>query len=109
MSARGPGSATARGVASTTRSICSPGALCLNRAVARTLFIVSRRHTELYDYLKERFAGDDQVEVILDRRSSGQGHRVASPEAPPRSPERRARPEVDTELETRSHAVITVA
>ena len=37
--------------------------------MARTLFIVSRRHPDLYEYLKERFASDDQVEVILDRRA----------------------------------------
>lgn len=72
--------------------------------MTRTLFIVSRRHTELYEYLKERFAGDDQVEVILDRR--GDPARQAEPTPPPH--ERRSRPDIDTELTTRSHAVITL-
>ena len=75
--------------------------------MARTLFIISRRHTELYDYLRERFAGDDQVEVILDRRGAPDGDPVPWRGTEHRD-ERRSRPEVDTELESRSHAVITV-
>lgn len=77
--------------------------------MARTLFIVSRRHADLYAYLKERFAGDDQVEVILDRRGAGGATSPRQPDTEPRRPERRSRPEVDTELATRSHAVITLA
>ena len=77
--------------------------------MARTLFVVSRRHVELYEYLKERFAGDEQVEVILDRRGTREGNRVQWPDAEPRTPERRSRPEIDAELSSRSHAVITVA
>ena len=76
--------------------------------MARTLFIVSRRHTELYDYLRERFAGDEQVEIILDRRGAREGDPVRWPDTEQRGHERRSRPEVDTELESRSHAVITV-
>ena len=74
--------------------------------MARTLFIVSRRHPDLYEYLKERFANDDQVQVILDRRAGPPGRRA---DAERGAEERRTRPEVDTELESRSHAVVTVA
>jgi hypothetical protein len=73
--------------------------------VTRTLFIVSRRHPDLYEYLKERFANDDQVEVILDRRA---GAAARQPGAERGAEERRCHPEVDTELESRSHAVVTV-
>lgn len=72
--------------------------------MARTLFIVSRRHPDLYEYLKERFASDDQVEVILDRRAGAARQAGAERGAE----ERRCHPEVDTELESRSHAVVTV-
>jgi hypothetical protein len=83
--------------------------VCYIWAVIRTLFIVSRRHTDLYDYLKDRFAGDDQVEVILDRRGASEGQ-AARPTAgaATRSAERRCRPEVDAELRSRSHAVVTL-
>ena len=72
--------------------------------MARTIFIVSRRHPDLYEYLKERFASDDQVEVILDRRAGAARQAGAEGGAE----ERRCHPEVDTELESRSHAVVTV-
>ena len=36
--------------------------------MARNVFVVSRRHPDLYEYLRERFATDQAVEVILDRR-----------------------------------------
>lgn len=75
--------------------------------MARTLFIISRRHPDLYEYLKERFAGDDQVEVILDRRGTEGGDPGWS-NAGLSTQERRSRPEVDTELASRSHAIVTV-
>lgn len=81
--------------------------MCYILAVARTLFIVSRRHTDLYEYLKERFAGDEQVEVILDRRGAGD-RAVETPAAATPPAERRCRPEVDAELRARSHAVVTL-
>jgi hypothetical protein len=36
--------------------------------MARYLFVVSRQHRALYDYLLERFSGDPNAQVILDRR-----------------------------------------
>jgi len=32
------------------------------------MFIVARRHPELYDYLSAQFADDPNVTVVLDRR-----------------------------------------
>ncbi|HEY7519173.1 MAG TPA: hypothetical protein VIE36_12845 [Methylomirabilota bacterium] len=73
----------------------------MESASIRTLFIVSRQHRDLYGYLKERFAGDEAVEVILDRRTAKAAVIAVSAN-------RRARPEVEAELETRSHAILTL-
>lgn len=76
--------------------------------MGHTLFIVSRHHPDLYAYLRERFAGDRAVEVILDRRL-GQRRQPAGPfEMERRREDRRRRPEVDAELQSRSHAIITI-
>ena len=73
-----------------------------------TLFIVSRDHPDLYAYLRERFATDRGVEVILDRRL-GQRRQGNEPyQRERRQDERRRRPEVDLELQSRSHAIITI-
>ena len=76
--------------------------------MGRTLFIVSRQHPDLYAYLRERFATDTAVEVILDRRVIQRRQREAAREADRRIADRRARPEVEVELRTRSHAIITI-
>ena len=76
--------------------------------MGRTLFIVSRQHPDLYAYLRERFATDTAVEVILDRRLVQRRQRDAPRDAERRLADRRARPEVEIELRTRSHAIITI-
>jgi hypothetical protein len=73
----------------------------MDSASVRTLFIVSRRHRDLYRYLRERFAADAAVEVILDRRTRTAAFDIGTPN-------RRHRPEVEAELETRSHAILTL-
>jgi hypothetical protein len=76
--------------------------------MGRTVYVVARDHPELYAYLCERFASDGAVEVILDRRVS-QRRQVDIPHAPERRQnDRRTHPESDMELETRSHAIITL-
>jgi hypothetical protein len=72
----------------------------MNSTTVRTMFIVSRQHFELYSYLRERFAGDSSVDVILDRRRAASDQRQLT--------ERRQRPEVEIELTTRSHAILTL-
>jgi hypothetical protein len=67
----------------------------------RTLFIVSRRHLDLYSYLRERFATDPGVEVILDRRVAPTTGNVGVAD-------RRQRRDVEVELTTRSHAILTL-
>ena len=67
----------------------------------RYLFVVSRRHPELYELLVERFEGDRNVEVVLDRRSSG------LPGEPGPASERRRALSPATDLTIRSHVIIT--
>ena len=76
--------------------------------MGRTLFIVSRHHPDLYAYLRERFASDRGVEVVLDRRSTHRRRREQPHDIDRRQAERRRRPEVELELQTRSHAIITI-
>jgi hypothetical protein len=66
----------------------------------RYLFIVDRGNSALFAYIKERFAGERNVEVILDRRAS------AAPTPP--GVERRQHPEVNGEIRARSYAVVTL-
>ena len=76
--------------------------------MTRHLFILSRRVPEFYSYLVERFADDDAVEVILDRRQALTSQ-VPERFAVDSGPDRRRRPEVDAELLTRSHTVVTIS
>jgi hypothetical protein len=77
--------------------------------MARHLFIVSRDHTGLEVHLRERFKGDDKVEVIIDRRSAERRRSAVSPsDGERRRVDRRANTEADVELRTRSHVVVTV-
>jgi hypothetical protein len=77
--------------------------------MGRTLFIVSRHDRDLYAYLGERFASDSAVEVILDRRVVQRRQRY-EPQAGEcrRRGDRRRRPEVEAELQMRSHAILTI-
>jgi len=77
--------------------------------MGRTVFVVSREHRDLYTYLRERFAMDPAVEIILDRRvfERRQPQRPRACERR-RLQDRRRRPEVEAELQTRSHAILTL-
>lgn len=74
----------------------------------RTLFIVSRRHRDLYTYLRERFATDTAVQVILDRRVQCRRRQPGPQDVERRRDDRRRRPEVEAELQARSHAILTL-
>jgi hypothetical protein len=67
----------------------------------RYLFIVSRENVALFEYARERFADDENVEVILDRRIKATGP------GPPM--ERRRRDEVSEELRINSYAIVTLS
>lgn len=77
--------------------------------MGRNVFVVSRQHPDLYHYLRERFASDSAVEVVLDRRVSERRQRHTPYGTDRRRVDRRRRPEVERELQTRSHAVITIS
>ena len=76
--------------------------------MGRTVYIVARDHPELYAYLRDRFTCDGAVEVILDRRVAQRRRNDASYDPDRRRADRRSRPEVEVELEKRSHAIITI-
>lgn len=77
--------------------------------MARHLFLVAHHETGLYEYLLERFQGDSNVEVILDRRREQRRRRKPGPERPERRRiDRRTHREVDLELLVRSHVILTL-
>jgi hypothetical protein len=74
----------------------------------RYLFVVSRGHPEMYVQLLERFAGDKNVEVIMDRRMRERRRQRAAGLPQRDRADRRHHPEVDAELQRRSHAIVTL-
>ena len=79
--------------------------------MARHLFIVSRHHLGLYEYLIERFAGDAKVTVILDRRVGDRRQANASHHDDRRGGNRRAPRLPDDDLTPRgprSHLIVTL-
>ena len=74
----------------------------LRDRMARHLFIVSRHHVRLYDYLLERFQDDTNVQVVLDRRATAE-RRTAERESEDRRQSRAA----DDDLKLRSHVIVT--
>jgi len=77
--------------------------------MARHLFIVSRHHRDLHDYLVTRFEGDAKVEVILDRRRGERRRRGRNGSAADRRRhDRRVHRDVDAELRERSHVILTI-
>jgi hypothetical protein len=81
----------------------------VDRAASTQMFIVARRHPELYDYLSTRFADDPNVTVVLDRRLKPRRRRALPAAAERRRVDRRARPEVDEQLRATSLAVVTAS
>jgi hypothetical protein len=74
----------------------------------RYLFIVSRMHPDLFEYLREHFVDAPEVQVILDRRNGQrrQSSMLVMPER--RRADRRTRPEIDARLASESHVFLTL-
>jgi hypothetical protein len=78
--------------------------------MARHLFIVSREHPKLYEYLVARFQEDENVELIIDRRV---GERRRSPGQSRGADDRRSRDRrqpvpAHDDLRVRSHRIVTL-
>ena len=71
--------------------------------MVRYVFVLSRRDPDLYSYLKERFADDMAVDVIMDRR-----HAALTANVPGSIVDRRRHPDADAELVTRSYTIVTI-
>jgi hypothetical protein len=80
-----------------------------SRRPHRHLLIISRHHPGLYEYVRQRFAGEGSVEVILDRRR-GRDRRTqrSEPTSERRSADRRSRPDIDLALRMESMQFLTI-
>jgi hypothetical protein len=75
--------------------------------MSREIFVVARDRPDLYRYLSQTFAEADNVQVILDRRSSERaGNGDLSGDRG--HPDRRARPDVERDLVSTGYAFITI-
>ena len=74
--------------------------------MVRYLLIVARNQPDLWRYLKDNFARDEKVEVILDRRRGERRQRIQPHEPERRGADRRCRPGADNELSYRSVVII---
>ena len=92
--------------------IAQPRHAPIRVSMPRHIFVVSRHHPDLYEYLTKRFQQDSNVRVILDRRRGDrrQGQATTPPAEGERRwrLERRTRASVDDELRSRSHTIITL-
>lgn len=71
------------------------------------LFIVSRDSRSQFEYLKDAFAGEQSVQVILDRRvGQRRAHAGLGGAAERRRADRRARAYLDHELHTLGWALV---
>lgn len=69
-------------------------------AVAKHLLVVARHRRELYDEIKRAFAGQETVQVILDRRANQRRQKKNALMLDRRRNERRSRSAVDEQLRT---------
>jgi len=79
--------------------------------VARFLFIVARQLPRVYDHLCQQFAGEPNVEVIMDRRKGER--REPEPAVPPPGPdrregERRRNTDADEQLRVMGYAFVRI-
>lgn len=74
--------------------------------MALMLFIVSREDPALYRLLKEEFADEPDVQVILDRRARERQPDASASGDDARAAERRCRPEIDERLHSLGWAIV---
>ena len=76
------------------------------QATPRHLLIVARSEPMLYEYVKRTFAGEDTVEVILDRRLGERRRASASPAVERRRADRRSSLPIRDRLRSAGWAVV---
>ena len=69
-------------------------------AIVKHLLVVARHRHQLYEEIKQAFAGHESVEVILDRRVSERRRGTEMPGPDRRRGSRRSRSSVDEQLRT---------
>jgi predicted amidophosphoribosyltransferase len=69
-------------------------------AIVKQLLIVARNRRQLYEEIKRAFAGQENVDVILDRRVLERRRSKEAPGVDRRSRSRRFRPAIDEQLRT---------
>ena len=72
----------------------------------RCLFIVARDQPDLWHHLRQDFAEDEEVQVILDRRRDERRQGVQAHDPERRRAGRRRPPSVDTDLRYRSFVIL---
>lgn len=72
------------------------------------LFIVSRGEPQLYDYLAREFAGEDDVQVILDRRMGERRSASGTHTVERRQADRRTLTHVPRQVSTLGYAFVRV-
>jgi hypothetical protein len=78
-------------------------------AMARYLIIGARNHADTYSYLQRQFAGDDTVQVLLDRRYGERRRRQACYNVQRRRRERRHGPGRESDLARHGFLVVRQA
>jgi hypothetical protein len=74
--------------------------------MARLVFLVSRERPELSTYLKREFAGNDEIEVIVDRRLAQRRAQEPVAAAPERRRGDRRQEQIDDRLRAMGWAIV---
>ena len=72
----------------------------------RCLFIVARGQPDLWHHLTRDFAGDEEVQVLLDRRRGERRQHLQPNEPERRRSDRRRQPSIDNDLRYRSFVIL---
>ena len=70
------------------------------RRMARHLLVVARDHIRLYEHLRRTLAGNQSVQVLLDRRGRERRQGKGQPAVDRRRADRRAHANIDEQLRT---------
>ena len=107
----GPGSCPACGsetLAPLARFFQANGSSAPNGKLRKQLLVVARENPHIYEYLKRMFAGNETLEVVMDRRKGDRrGHGMARlPERRRTNSSDRRRQEIDHQLRALGWAIV---